>query len=74
MDPLVLLAFKDLQVNLVSLVKQVPRVLVVQWVLLENLVKTVILGNLEDLEREVFLDLRVLVAFLELLVFLDSKE
>lgn len=74
MDPLVLLASRDLQVNLVSLVKQVPMVLVVQWVLLENLVKMVILGNLEDLEREVFLEFRVLVAFLELLVCLDSKE
>lgn len=57
-----------------NLVKRVLKVLVVLLVLLERLVKMVILGNLEDLVRGAFLDLRVLVAFPELLVCLASKE
>lgn len=64
---------KDLLVSLVSLVKLVLQVLVVQLALLARLVRMATLENLDDPVRGELLDHRVLVVFLELLDFPDSR-
>lgn len=72
--PLDHMVYKDPQVKTVNLVQLVPKVPVVLQVYLERLVKMATQANPEDLANVELLVLKVLVAFLELLVSQVRKD